>query len=81
MIESDPTSQVNSPPFEEVHLDRRMPITMGQFAVNTRRTPVRNSFSDIIGLDETRKLVDTEEALLDSIPKATPRRGPAVRFH
>lgn len=80
MIESVPTSAIEAQPLEGLNADRRMPITMGQFAVGARRSIVRNSFSDIIGPDETRKLVEAREALLDATPKAVPHRGSAVRF-
>lgn len=71
----------NEPSYLEKGHDRRAPITLGKFAVGARRIHARSSLSDIIGPDETRMLVDSEVTKLNTIPKAPPRPGPAVRFH
>lgn len=80
MNEADPTRIVDVFIAESGNLDRRAPIAIGQFAVGVRRRRVRNSFSDIIGPIETAKIVEREQAVIDAVPKAPPRHGPAVQF-
>lgn len=60
-------------------LKQKAAVTMGQYAVGARRQLHRASFSDIVGPETARDLVDREQRRLEDAPKPMPVQRPDVR--
>lgn len=59
-------------------LKQKAAVTMGQYAVGARRRLHRASFSDIVGPDTVRDLVDREQQRIEDAPKPMPVQRPDV---